>query len=132
MPDAEYADKVVAVTDGLSEVPLDYVSIPQTQVDYITEVDSIGDPSGIATGSIRVSKRPAELVISKYAADVIAATEYFHDQMIFQFGTGGMAIATAGYIREKMLAKKYVASAGVGGVSGFHEFASFLQLNEHN
>ena len=120
MPDAEYADKVVAVTDGLSEVPLDYVSIPQTQVDYITEVDSIGDPSGIATGSIRVSKRPAELVISKYAADVIAATEYFHDQMIFQFGTGGMAIATAGYIREKMLAKKYVASAGVGGVSGFH------------
>ena len=120
MPDAEYADYVVAVTDSLSDLPLDYVSIPQTQVDYITEVDSIGDPSGIATGSIRVSKNPAELVISKYAADVIAATEYFHDQMIFQFGTGGMAIATAGYIREKMLAKKYVASAGVGGVSGFH------------
>ena len=120
MPDAEYADHVVAITDGLSATPLDYVSIPQTQVDYIAEVASIGDPKGIATGSIRVSKNPAELVISKYAAEVIAATEYFHDQMIFQFGTGGMAIATAGYIREKMLAKHYVAAAGVGGVSGFH------------
>ena len=110
----------MAVTDGYTETALDYVSIPQTQVDYITEVDSIGDPSGIATGSIRVSKSPAELVISKYAADVIAATEYFRDGMVFQFGSGGMAIATASFIREKMLQDNIVASAGVGGVSGFH------------
>ena len=57
MPDAEYAEQVVAVTDGLVSVPLEYVSIPQTQVDYIVEVESIGDPSGIATGSIRISKK---------------------------------------------------------------------------
>ena len=120
MPDAEYADHVVAITDGYTEKPLDYVSIPQTQVDYIAEVESIGDPAGITTGSIRVSKSPAELIISKYAADVIAATEYFKDGMVFQFGSGGMAIATAGYIREKMLAQGIVADAGVGGVSGFH------------
>lgn len=120
MTDAEFADYVVAVTDGYSELPLDYVSIPQTQVDYITVVDSIGDPAGIATGSIRVSSNPAELVISHYAAEAIAATEYFKDDLIFQFGSGGMAIATASYIREKMLAKGYTAAAGVGGVSGFH------------
>lgn len=120
MPDAEYADYVVAVTDGFSEKPLDYVSIPQTQVDYIAVVDSIGDPAGIATGSIRVSKNPAELVISRYAARLIAATPFFHNDMIFQFGSGGMAIATAGYIREEMLACNYTAAAGVGGVSGFH------------
>lgn len=120
MPDAEYATHVVAITDGLSQLPLDYVSIPETQVDYINEVESIGDPKGITTGSIRVSKNPAELVISKYASDVITATEYFHDNMIFQFGSGGMAIATASYVRDKMLGKNYVASAGVGGVSGFH------------
>lgn len=120
MPDAEYAEHVVAITDGYTELPLDYVSIPETQVDYIVEVESIGDPKGITTGSIRVSKNPAELVISKYASDVITATEYFHDNMIFQFGSGGMAIATASYVRDKMLEKGYVASAGVGGVSGFH------------
>ncbi len=120
MPDAEFADHVVAVTDGLSDLPLDYVSIPQTQVDYVTEVPTIGDPSGIATGSIRVSKNPAELIISHYAAEVIAATPYFHDNLVFQFGSGGMAIATAGYIREKMLQLGYTAAAGVGGVSGFH------------
>lgn len=120
MPDAEYAEHVVAVTDGLVDYPLDYVSIPQTQVDYITEVPTIGDPAGITTGSIRVSKNPAELVISKYASDVIAASEYFKNGIVFQFGSGGMAIATAGYVREEMLKKGIVADAGVGGVSGFH------------
>ena len=120
MPDAEYADHVIAVTDGLSDLPLDYVSIPQTEVDYVTTVDSIGDPAGITTGSIRVSKNPAELIISNYAAKVIAATPYFHDNLVFQFGSGGMAIATAGYIRKEMLERGYTAAAGVGGVSGFH------------
>ena len=120
MVDAEYADYVVAVTDGFSELPLDYVSIPQTQVDFITEVECIGDPKGITTGSIRVSKNPAELVISKYASDVITASEYFQDGMVFQFGSGGMAIATAGYVREEMRKQNITASAGVGGVSGFH------------
>lgn len=120
MPDAEYADHVVAVTDNLSDLPLDYVSILQTQVDYVTTVASIGDPAGITTGSIRVSKNPAELVISNYAARVIAATPYFHDNMVFQFGSGGIAISTAGYIRKEMLEKGYTAAAGVGGVSGFH------------
>lgn len=120
MPDAEYADYVVAVTDNYNELPLDYVSIPQTQVDYIVQADSIGDPAGITTGSIRVSKSPAELVIARYAANVIAATEYFKDGMIFQFGSGGMAIAAAGFLRDKMLERGITAAAGVGGVSGFH------------
>jgi len=120
MPDAQYADHVVAVTDNLMDSVLDYVSIPQTEVDYITEIDSIGDPHGITTGSIRISNNPAELIISQYAAELIAATEYFKNGMVFQFGTGGMAIATAGYIRKKMLAQHMVADAGVGGVSEFH------------
>ena len=69
-------------------VPLEYVSIPQTQVDYIVEVESIGDPSGIATGSIRISKNPAELVISKYVAEVIKYAGLLKEGIIFQFGCG--------------------------------------------
>lgn len=120
MPDAEFADHVVAITDTLVETPLTYVSIRQTQVDYIAVVDCIGDPAGITTGSIRISKKPAELVISNYAAQLIAQTPYFKDRMIFQFGSGGLAISTAGFLREKMVKEGITASAGVGGVSGFH------------
>jgi len=118
--DAAYADHVVAVTDNLVEQPLDYVSIPQTQVDFITVMDCIGDPNGIATGSIRVSKKPAELIIAKNAADVITASPYFKNNMVFQFGSGGIAIATAGLLRDAMLRQGIVAAAGVGGANGFH------------
>lgn len=119
MPDAEYADHVVAVTDCLLDEPLDYISIPQSQVDYIAEVASIGDPAGIMTGSIRVSKNPAELVISKHAADFIEHSGYFRNGMIFQFGSGGISISTANYVQQKMKEQNITAAAGVGGVTGF-------------
>lgn len=119
MVDAAYADKVVAVTDGYQEEALGYVSIPQSQVDYIVQVDSIGDPAGIATGSIRVSNNPAELVISKYAAAVIEHSGYFKNGMSFQFGSGGIAISTAKFIQDKMQARGIVAASGVGGATGF-------------
>ena len=119
MPDAEYADKVVAVTDGLVREPLEYISIPQTQVDYIVEVDSIGDPAGIATGSIRVSKNPSELVISKYVAEVIKYSGILRDGIIFQFGSGGIAISAAGFVQKEMQKQGIKAAAGVGGASGF-------------
>ncbi len=58
MVDAAYADKVVAITDNLVPHPVFPVSIPQTQVDYIVEIESIGDPKGIASGALRISKDP--------------------------------------------------------------------------
>lgn len=119
MPDAEYAEHVVAVTDGLVTEPLDYISIPQTQVDYIVEIESIGDPAGIATGSIRVSKNPAELVISKYVADVIKYAGILREGVIFQFGSGGIAISAAGFIQKEMQLANIKAAAGIGGASGF-------------
>ena len=119
MPDAEYAEQVVAVTDGLVSVPLEYVSIPQTQVDYIVEVESIGDPSGIATGSIRISKNPAELVISKYVAEVIKYAGLLKEGIIFQFGSGGIAISAAGFVQTEMQRTGIKAAAGIGGASGF-------------
>ena len=46
--DAEFADKVVIVTDNLVPYPNTPISIPQNHVDYVIQVDSIGDPNGIA------------------------------------------------------------------------------------
>ncbi|MDU3162036.1 MAG: citrate lyase subunit alpha, partial [Bifidobacterium animalis] len=51
--DAAFADQVVAITDHLVDHPLFPISIPQTQIDYIVEVDSIGDAAGIASGALR-------------------------------------------------------------------------------
>lgn len=115
MPDSEYAEHVIAVTDGLSQTPLDYVSIPQTRVDYVAEIDDIGDPAGISTGSIRVSKSPTELVIARNVADIIKYSGVFKDNIIFQFGSGGISISAASFLQkemEKEILKQRQASAG--------------------
>ncbi len=58
MIDAKYADQVVAITDSLMPYPNTPISIPQTDVDYVVQVDAIGDPTGIAKGATRFTKKP--------------------------------------------------------------------------
>lgn len=117
MVDAAYADKVVAITDNLAPHPVQPVSIPQTQVDFIVVLDSIGDPHGIASGALRISRDPRELLIAEYAAGVIEHSGYFKDGWSLQLGSGGASLAAAKFIKEKMLARQITASFGVGGIT---------------
>ncbi|KYZ77921.1 citrate lyase subunit alpha [Anaerosporomusa subterranea] len=125
MVDAAYADKVIAITDNLVPYPVRPISIPQTQVDYIVVMDSIGDPAGIASGALRISRNPRELLIAEYAAGVIEHSGYFKDGYSLQLGSGGASLATAKFIREKMIQQNIKASFGVGGIT-----APFVQMLE--
>ena len=117
--DAEYAKTVVAITDNLSERPLRYISIQQTFVDYIVEVDSLGDPSKIQSGATRLTRDPVQLKIAEFAAKVIANLEYFKEGWSFQTGTGGASLATAYHVRQMMLERKIRGSFGLGGMTGY-------------
>ncbi len=117
MVDAAYADKVVAITDNLVPHPVFPISIPQTQVDFIVVLDSIGDPKGIASGALRISRDPRELLIAEYATGVIEHSGYFKDGWSLQLGSGGASLAAAKFIKEKMLAQGITASFGVGGIT---------------
>lgn len=125
MIDAAYAEKVVAITDNLLPHPLERISIPQTQVDFIVKIESIGDPKGISTGSLRIGTNPAELKIAEYAATVLEYSGYFRDQFSLQLGSGGASLSAARFIQEKMRAQKISAAFGVGGITGI--FAAMLQ-----
>ena len=117
MVDAAHADKVVAITDNLVSYPLYPVSIPQTQVDYVLEIDRIGDPKGIASGALRISQDPRELLMAEYASAVIEYSGYFKDGYSLQLGSGGASfLATAKFIREKMTAQGITCSFGLGGL----------------
>lgn len=117
MVDAAYANKVVAITDNLMPHPVQPVSIPQTQVDFIVVLDSIGDPHGIASGALRISRDPRELLIAEYAAGVIEHSGYFNDGWSLQLGSGGASLAAAKFIKEKMQVRQITASFGVGGIT---------------
>ncbi|WP_371371664.1 citrate lyase subunit alpha [Sporomusa aerivorans] len=117
MVDAAYADKVVAITDNLVPHPVYPISIPQTQVDFVVVLESIGDPKGIASGALRISRDPRELLIAEYATGVIEHSGYFKDGWSLQLGSGGASLAAAKFIKEKMLAQSITASFGVGGIT---------------
>lgn len=125
LQDAAYADQVVAITDNLVPHPLFPISIPQSQVDYIVIVDSIGDASGIASGALRYTKDPKELQIARFAADVMDFSGCIKQDFSMQLGSGGASMAVGRFIKEKMLAKGITGSFGVGGVAGV--FAEMME-----
>lgn len=116
--DAQYADKVVIITDNLVDYPNAPASISQTDVDYVVKVDAIGDPKGIMSGSTRYTKNPRELLIAKYAAKAIENSGYFKTGFSIQSGSGGAALAVGRFLEEKMKNKNIKASFGLGGITG--------------
>ena len=77
--DAHNAAKVVVITDTLVDFPCCPASISQQYVDYVVEVDQIGDPTKIGAGAARLTNNPRDLLIAERAADVIAASRLFKD-----------------------------------------------------
>lgn len=115
--DAQYADKVVIITDCLVPSPNLPASILQTQVDYVVKIDAIGDPSGIASGATRYTKNPKELLIAEYASKVIIESEYFRDGFSFQTGTGGSSLAVSRFVKDAMVAQNIKARFALGGIT---------------
>lgn len=116
--DAQYANKVVILTDNIVPFPNTPFGIPAYHVDYIVKVDEIGDPNKIMSGATRYTKNPRELLIAENAAKVVEASGYFKDEFSFQMGSGGASLATARYLKEKMINNDIKASFALGGITG--------------
>jgi citrate lyase subunit alpha/citrate CoA-transferase len=116
--DAQFAKKVVLITDHLVEYPNTPFGIPESRVDYVVVVDAIGDPKGIMSGATRFTKNPKDLLIAQSAADVIAASGYFEDGFSLQTGSGGASLAATRFLREKMIERNIKASFALGGITG--------------
>lgn len=116
--DAKYADKVVIITNNLVSYPNAPWAIPEYDVDYIVRVDDIGDPAGIMSGATRYTSNPKELKIARTAANVIEASGHLYDGFSMQMGSGGASLATARFLREKMLEKNIHCRFALGGITG--------------
>lgn len=117
LPDAQYADKVVILTDDLVAYPNTPNSISERDVDYVVVVDSVGDSSKISSGAIRDSKNPRDILLAKEAAKVIINSGYFKNGFSIQTGTGGASLAAVKYIRNKMIEDGIKASFALGGIT---------------
>ena len=117
--DAMHAKKVVVITDNLVEYPLQGWSISEDYVDFVVQVDAIGDPKGIVSGTTRITRDPVGLMMAKYAARVIEASGLLKDGFSFQTGAGGASLAAAKFLKDIMMEKNIKGSFGLGGITGY-------------
>jgi len=116
--DAQYADRVIAVTDNLVSYPAVPFSIPQTLVDWVVPVESIGVPEKIVSGTLRVTRDPLRLIIAEHVAKVVEESGLFTDGFSMQAGAGGISLAASAFIRERMKAAGIRGSFISGGITG--------------
>ncbi|WJY16614.1 citrate lyase subunit alpha [Pectobacteriaceae bacterium CE90] len=125
MVDAQFAHKVVLLTETLVPFPNMPASLGQDQVDYIVQVDSVGDPDKISTGAARVTSNPRELMIARQAAEVIEHSGYFKNGFSMQTGSGAAATACTRFMEDKMERNGVQARFALGGITG-----SLVDLHE--
>jgi citrate lyase subunit alpha / citrate CoA-transferase len=100
--DSIYADHVIVVTDNLVPFPCIPWQIQGNNVDYVVEVESIGDPSKIVSGTTQITKSPDRLLIAEYVARFVRDAGIMKDGFSFQAGAGGIALAFVQFLKEMM------------------------------
>jgi len=117
--DAIYADKVVVVTDNLKPYPVSPISIPQIYVDYVVKVESIGDPTGIQTGTMKITTDPVRLGIAENVVKFLANAGIIKEGFSFQAGAGGISLAVTKFLHDYMKKNGIKGSFVMGGITGY-------------
>ena len=120
MVDVQRAKTVVAITDTLMPFPVSPIDIAQNNVDFVVQIDSIGNPNGIASGATTPASDAQSLEIARNAAQTIALSGLFANEFSFQTGAGGISLATAKAVGEEMVKQGIKGSFACGGITGFH------------
>ena len=119
LADSIYADHVIVVTDNLVDFPCVPWQIQGNNVDFVVEVDSIGDPSKIVSGTTQITRSPDRLLIAEYVARFLRDAGIVRDGFSFQAGAGGIALAFVGFIREIMREQGVKARFVRGGSTSY-------------
>ncbi len=116
LADSMYADNVVVVTDNLVPFPNFPWVIRGGNVDYVVEVDKLGDPEKIVSGTTRITRSPTRLLIARYVAEFIRDSGILEEpEFSFQAGAGGISLAFVQYVAKMMRERGIKAPFARGG-----------------
>jgi citrate lyase subunit alpha/citrate CoA-transferase len=113
--DAQYARHTVVITNDLQPYPVYPMEIQQSWADWVVEVDEIGDPESIASGTLQLTRSPTNLRIARLTAEAVVASGAFVDGFSFQGGAGGISLAVTKYLGDEMEKAGIAASFAIGG-----------------
>lgn len=129
--DLYYAKHRVIITDNLVD-KIDDIELDGTYVDYVIEVDAIGNPKGIQSGTTKPTKDPVQLKIAKDTVKLMDYLDLIKDGLTFQTGAGGTSIAVADLLRKRMIDKTVKGRFASGGITSYlvrmHEEGLFEAL----
>lgn len=115
LADAQYADKVIVVTDNLVPFPCVPWQIQGNYVDYTVLVDQVGIPEKIISGTTQVTRSPDRLLLAEMTAQFCEAAGLFHERFSFQAGAGGTALSIGIYFGEILKRKGLSCAFARGG-----------------
>ncbi len=105
LADSQYAHKVIVVTDNLVPFPCIPWQIHGNYVDYVVEMEQIGIPEKIVSGTTKVTKSPDRLYIAELTAKFCEEAGLIRDGFSFQAGAGGTSLSIGIYFGEIMRKK---------------------------
>lgn len=115
LADSQYADQVIVVTDNPVEFPCIPWQIQGNYVDYVVEVEKLGDPSKIISGTTQITKSPDRLLLADLTARFCESAGIIRDGFSFQSGAGGTSLAVGEYFRKIMKERGIRARFARGG-----------------
>jgi len=113
LADSLYADRVIVVTDNVVPFPCLPWEIQGQNVDHVVEVERVGDPEKIVSGTTQITRSPTRLLIAEYVAQFIEEAGYLGAP--FQAGAGGIALAFIQFLAARMRAGGVCAPFARGG-----------------
>lgn len=113
--DAQFADKVIVVTDNLVPFPCYPWHIQGQLVDCVVVIDQIGIPEKIVSGTTQLTKSPDRLRIAELIAKFAETAGIIRDGFSFQTGAGGISLAVTAFFEQIMRQNNIQASFYLGG-----------------
>lgn len=125
LADSQYAEKVIVLTDNLVDFPCIPWQIQGNYVDYVVQVDKLGDPEKIISGTTQITKSPDRLLLAEMTAEFCDAAGIIREGFSFQSGAGGTSLAVGEFFRKIMKEKGIKARFARGGSNKY--LVSMLQ-----
>lgn len=115
LADSQYAEKVIVATDNLVPFPCIPWQIQGNHVDYVVEVEKLGDPSQIISGTTQITRSPDRLLLAELTARFCESAGIIREGFSFQSGAGGTSLAVGEYFRNIMKEQGITARFARGG-----------------
>jgi len=115
LADSQYADKVIVATDNMIEFPCIPWQIQGNYVDFTVELEKVGVPEKIVSGTTRITKSPDRLLLAELTAEFCDRAGILRDGFSFQSGAGGTSLAAGEFFAKKMKEKNIKARFARGG-----------------